>query len=234
MITKPEVRRKPVRSFVVRTGRMTDAQRHAFELGWPTFGLRMEAGPLDARSAFGRAAPLVVEIGFGMGDSLLQMCRDEPEKDFVGIEVHAPGVGRLMRGALEQRAENLRIYMADANDVLQECFGDQSIDRLQIYFPDPWHKKRHNKRRIVTPAFVELATRKLKRGGLIHLATDWEPYAEQIIEVLSSNHFLTNCAPAGLYAAMPAWRPATKFEKRGIDRGHRVRDIVFRKVSNQG
>ncbi|HEY7885261.1 MAG TPA: tRNA (guanosine(46)-N7)-methyltransferase TrmB, partial [Cellvibrionaceae bacterium] len=169
---RPEYKQKSIRSFVIRAGRMTDAQKKAFEQYWPSYGLSLFKGPLDAAAVFGREAPVVLEIGFGMGDSLLQMAEAEPDKNFIGIEVHPPGVGRLIYTAGQVGIENLRVYMADATDVLDDCIDDASIDRLQIYFPDPWHKKKHNKRRIVQPAFVSKIRQKLKIGGLLHLATD--------------------------------------------------------------
>ena len=156
MEIKPEYRKKSIRSYVVRAGRMTPAQRQAFDGGWSRYGLKLCDGALDAEREFGAKAPLIVEIGFGMGDSLLQMAQAAPDCQFVGIEVHPPGVGSLMNAAAAVEVDNLRLYLADATDVMRECIGAQSVDRLQLYFPDPWHKKKHNKRRIVQPDFVQM------------------------------------------------------------------------------
>lgn len=232
---KPEFRDKSIRSFVVRGGRMTDGQRRAFELAWPAYGLKLADGPIDVGRCFTSGGPLVVEVGFGMGDSLLEMAQAAPEQRFVGIEVHPPGVGRLINEARESGVANLKVYMADATDVLAECFADQSIDRFQLYFPDPWHKKKHNKRRIVRPEFLRLITAKLKVGGSLHMATDWQPYAEQMLELLEAAEGLANSAPAvtGVepgYCARPDYRPETKFERRGERLGHGVWDLIFTKT----
>ena len=226
---RPEYRSKPIRSYVVRAGRMTEGQRNAFDTCWPFYGLSLEQGPIDAEAIFGRRAPLVVEIGFGMGDSLLQMAAAAPELDFIGIEVHPPGVGRLIAGAREQGIENLRVYLADATDVLKECIPDGSLLRLQLYFPDPWHKKKHNKRRIVQPEFVQLIRHKLGPKGILHMATDWEAYAEQMLEVLEAAEGFANTVAAEQYAPRPDYRPLTKFEKRGERLGHGVWDLLYAK-----
>ena len=184
MDIRPEYRKKSIRSYVVRAGRMTDGQRNAFENSWSTYGLKLADGAIDTDTVFGRSGPKVLEIGFGMGDSLLQMAVAEPSTDFIGIEVHPPGVGTIMNIAQSEGISNLRVYLADANDVLEECFPPQSIDRLQLYFPDPWHKKKHNKRRIVQPQFVQLVRERLRPSGVLHMATDWQHYAEQMLETL--------------------------------------------------
>lgn len=228
MEIKPQFRKKSIRSYVVRAGRMTEGQRNAFETSWPVYGLSLEDGLIDASQVFGRSVPLVVEIGFGMGDSLLEMAKCEPGKNFIGIEVHPPGVGRLINNARLDQVANLRVYMADANDVLKECFPDNSINRLQLYFPDPWHKKKHNKRRIVQSAFIHLVRQKLCSDGLLHMATDWEPYAEQMLDVMNSVEGFENCAGSGQYSERPAYRPETKFERRGARLGHGVWDLLFR------
>jgi len=227
---KPEFKNKSIRSFVIRAGRMTDGQKNAFAKAWPQYGLSLHTGAVDWPALFGRDAPRVVEIGFGMGDSLLSMCQQEPEKDFVGIEVHAPGVGRLINNAADAEVRNLRVYMADAVDVLNDCFADNSISRLQLYFPDPWHKKKHNKRRIVQEEFVTLLTAKLKPGAICHFATDWQAYAEQMLEVLTAAPALTNCCAQGGYHPRPEFRPKTKFEQRGEKLGHGVWDLMFTKI----
>ncbi|MDA8651783.1 tRNA (guanosine(46)-N7)-methyltransferase TrmB [Porticoccaceae bacterium] len=226
---RPEYRKKSIRSYVVRAGRMTEAQRRAFDTHWPNYGLRLADGLIDPDEVFSRAGEKVIEIGFGMGDSLVQMASSAPETDFIGIEVHPPGVGTLLNNAGAEQLTNLKVYLADANDVLEECFGADSIDRLQLYFPDPWHKKKHNKRRIVQASFVQQIRRRLRFHGIIHMATDWQPYAEQMMETLTDAEGFENCAGPGNYSARPDWRPMTKFEKRGERLGHGVWDLLFRK-----
>ena len=228
---KPEFKKKAIRSYVIRGGRITAGQRKAFERYWPVYGLSLFDGPLDCRQVFGREAPLVLEIGFGMGDSLLQMVGDEPEKDFIGIEVHPPGVGRLINNAGKAGLGNLRVYMADAMDVLDDCIADASLERFQLYFPDPWHKKKHHKRRLVQPALVEQIRQKLTPGGRLHFATDWENYAEHMLAVMGDAHGYRNLAGAGHYAPRPAYRPITKFEQRGERLGHGVWDLLFERVA---
>ncbi len=225
---RPEFKDKSIRSFVIRGGRITDGQRTAFEKWWPQYGLSLFDGPREATQAFEHPKPLVVEVGFGMGDSLLAMADAAPETNFIGIEVHPPGVGRLLHNAGKAGLANLRIYMADAVDVLHDCFADNSIDRFQLYFPDPWHKKKHHKRRIVQKDFVDLITRKLKIGGLLHMATDWHEYADQMLEQLSATERLRNTGEG--FVEKPAFRPATKFEQRGERLGHGVWDLIFEKT----
>jgi len=209
---------------------MTDAQRRAFEKYWPTYGLSLEDGMVDWHELFERCAPVVLEIGFGMGDSLLDMAQREPDKDFVGIEVHPPGVGRLINEAGERQIGNLRVYMADAVDVLQHCIADHSLARVQIYFPDPWHKKKHHKRRLVQLPLVTTLGRKLAPGGLLHLATDWQPYAEHMLAVMHAADGFANVAPGGEYHERPSFRPLTKFELRGQRLGHGVWDLLFTRI----
>lgn len=208
---------------------MTDGQRNAFENSWSTYGLKLADGAIDTDKVFGRSGFKVLEIGFGMGDSLLQMAAAEPATDFIGIEVHPPGVGTIMNIAQSEGISNLRVYLADANDVLEECFPPQSIDRLQLYFPDPWHKKKHNKRRIVQPQFVQLVREKLRPGGVLHMATDWQHYAEQMLETLDEAEGFENVAGIGQYSPRPDYRPMTKFEKRGERLGHGVWDLIYKK-----
>lgn len=179
---------------------------------------------------FGRDAPRVLEIGFGMGQSLVAMAAAAPATDFIGIEVHRPGVGKLLHSMAEQGVENIRIYCHDAVEVLRDCIPPASLDTIQIFFPDPWHKKRHHKRRLIQPAFAERLAAHLKPGGILHLATDWENYAEQMLEVLSATPGLENTAGAGDYSPRPESRPLTKFEARGERLGHGVRDLLFRRV----
>lgn len=226
---RTEFKKKSIRSYVIRAGRMTESQRRAFDSYWGKYGLSLFAGALNPQEVFGRAAPLVLEIGFGMGDSLLAMAEAEPDKDFIGIEVHPPGVGRLINNAGKAEIRNLRVYMADAIDVLNDSIGDGSLDRFQLYFPDPWHKKKHHKRRIVQPEFVRLICSKLKSGGLLHMATDWENYAEQMREVLEMEPQLENTAGKNNYSPRPDFRPETKFERRGQRLGHGVWDLLYRR-----
>jgi len=226
-LIKPEFKPKSIRSFVIRAGRITVSQKAAFDSWWPSYGLSLYKGLIEPAAIFGRRAPVVLEIGFGMGDSLLEMAKNEPEKDFIGIEVHPPGVGKLINTAGKEGVQNLRVYMADAMDVLEDCIPDGSIDRLQLYFPDPWHKKKHNKRRILQPAFVQKLRPKLKQGGIFHMATDWQPYAEHMLEVMSIAPGFKNIEPHNGYSSRPEYRPITKFEKRGERLGHGVWDLLF-------
>jgi tRNA (guanine-N7-)-methyltransferase len=230
-LIKPEFKPKSIRSFVIRAGRITTGQKAAFDSWWPTYGLSLYKGAIDPSTIFGRTAPLVLEIGFGMGDSLLEMVKNEPEKNFIGIEVHPPGVGKLINEAGKAGVKNLRVYMADAMDVLEDCIPDASIDRLQLYFPDPWHKKKHNKRRIVQPNFVQTLRPKLKIGGIFHMATDWQPYAEHMMEVMNSSEKYSNVSTANGYSERPEYRPITKFERRGERLGHGVWDLLFQRHS---
>ena len=223
--------KRQVRSFVMRTGRMTPSQKRAFDELWPRYGLAREQGLLDLPQVFGRNSDVVLEIGFGMGDSLIDMAKAAPEQDFIGIEVHTPGVGRLLNRAAEEDVNNIRVFKTDAVDVLENCIGANSLAKMQIFFPDPWHKKKHNKRRIIQPAFVQMLRRKLKPGGIIHLATDWEHYAEHMMEVMSAAEGFENCCGAGAFSPRPDFRPLTKFEQRGLRLGHGVWDLLFRKVS---
>lgn len=221
---------RKVRSFVLREGRLTRGQERALEELWPRFGIDYAAQTTAPSALFGREAPLVLEIGYGMGASLLAMAKAESEKNFLGIEVHTPGVGALLMGIEEHALSNLRTLHHDAVEVLEHMLPDASLDRVQLYFPDPWHKKRHHKRRIVQPAFVALLVRKLKPGGLLHFATDWENYAQWMLEVLSAEPALENLSPTGDYMPPPSWRPHTKFEARGERLGHGVWDLLFRRA----
>ncbi len=220
--------RRPIRSFVVRSGRLTPAQQQALDDWWPMYGLDDTNAPLDANAVFGRTAPLVFEIGFGMGDSLAEQAQRHPEKDFIGVEVHRPGVGKLLREIHQRELTNLRIYCHDATEILQHCIANGSLDTIQIFFPDPWHKKRHHKRRLIQPALVQRLVTKLAEGGKLHLATDWQNYAEHMMEVLSAADGLVNTAGSGNYAAETE-RPVTKFQRRGLRLGHGVWDLLFEK-----
>lgn len=227
---QPAELKKPIRSFVRREGRMTDGQTRAIEKLWPQFGCSIADGSFNQQTEFKRTAPLIFEIGFGMGHSLLQMAQSEPYHDFVGVEVHRPGVGRLLQDIDEAKINNIKMYAEDAVEVLSQCIADGSLSIVQIYFPDPWHKKRHHKRRLIQPTFVGLIRQKLKVGGVLHLATDWENYAQQMMEVVSANTHFKNRAGDQQYSPKPERRPNTKFEKRGERLGHGVWDLVFERV----
>ena len=222
-------RHRRIRSYVLRTGRMTPGQERAFEQNWARWGLEHSDGPLDFDACFGRSGPRVLEIGFGMGQSLVEMAAAAPEKNFVGIEVHKPGVGRLLHSMVDEQVDNIRVYCHDAVEVLRDCIADASLDTVQIFFPDPWHKKRHHKRRLIQPEFVAHLVTKLQPGGVIHLATDWEDYAEQMMEVLTAAEGLSNTCSPGVFAPRPDHRPLTKFELRGERLGHGVWDLLFRR-----
>ena len=218
---------RQIRSFVMRAGRMTDSQRKAYERLLPIYGLTLEKGVKGLEGAFDNEGDVVFEIGFGMGDSLVDMAKAAPEKNFIGVEVHTPGVGRLLNRCDTEGVSNLRVYQDDAVDVLADCVADGSLAKVQIFFPDPWHKKKHNKRRIVQPDFIQSLRKKLKVGGVIHLATDWENYAEQMMEVMSAAEGLDNQEGVGQFAVKPDDRPVTKFERRGQRLGHGVWDLLF-------
>lgn len=227
---QPLEHRRTIKSFVMRAGRTTLGQQRGIELGWPKFGLELSDGLRDFDQVFGRQAPRTFEIGFGMGHSTLEMAAAAPEQDFIGVEVHKPGVGALLSGLLSQNLQNVRVYSCDALEVLRECVADASLDRVLLFFPDPWHKSRHHKRRIVQPAFAELIRQKLKVGGVLHMATDWQPYAEHMLEVLSAAPGYRNLSTDGAYVPRPAERPVTKFERRGERLGHGVWDLKFQRV----
>lgn len=221
---------RQVKSFVLRQGRMTEGQKRSFDEAWPFYGLQSKDGLLNYQAEFGRNSDIVFEIGFGMGASLIEMAKNQPETDFIGVEVHRPGVGRILSDAVEQDVKNLRVYSEDAIDVLNLAIADNSLSKVQVFFPDPWHKKKHHKRRIVQPDFVQLVRKKLKAGGVLHLATDWQHYAEHMLEVMEAAEGFANCHEAGGYAPRPDFRPETKFEKRGERLGHGVWDLLFYKV----
>ncbi|PLW70965.1 tRNA (guanosine(46)-N7)-methyltransferase TrmB [Pseudohalioglobus lutimaris] len=216
-----------IRSYVLRKGRMTPGQQRAFNENWAQWGLEHADGTLDFDRVFGRPGPRVLEIGFGMGQSLVAMASAAPETNFVGIEVHRPGVGRLLHSMADEGVGNIRIYCHDAVEVLRDCIADDSLDTVQVFFPDPWHKKRHHKRRLIQPEFVDRLRCKLKPGGILHLATDWENYAEQMMEVLSEADGYANTIASGEFAPRPESRPLTKFEARGERLGHGVWDLLF-------
>ncbi len=219
---------RPIKSYVVRGGRLTIGQQKAIDSLWSKFGLERNSGIISAEQVFENDNPLIFEIGFGMGDSLAEMAQANPSKNFIGVDVHPPGVGNLLRKLDELNVENVRVYQDDANLVLSECIVDESIQKVQIFFPDPWHKKRHHKRRLIQAKFIESLLPKIAQGGLIHLATDWQNYAEQMMEVLSQNELLENSFGSGKYAD-DYERPVTKFQRRGERLGHGVWDLIFAK-----
>lgn len=218
-----------LRSFVRRQGRMTEGQNRALETLWNDYGLQVCDGIIDYSQVFGNHAPVILEIGFGDGVSLLQMAQLAPDKNFIGIEVHRPGVGKLINDSNASQVNNIRVYSEDAIDVLNLCIADNSLEGVQLFFPDPWHKKRHHKRRIVQPEFAEKIRKKLKVGGYFHMATDWENYAEHMMDVLSVAPGYENQAGERCYSEKPHYRPSTKFERRGERLGHGVWDLVFLK-----
>jgi len=217
---------RKIRSFVRREGRITSAQRHALASLWPQYGLDADSR-FEPEKIFGRKAPLTLEIGFGNGAALVSMAAADPATDFIGIEVHRPGIGRLLHELDRQGLGNVRIYREDAVHVMQQCLPPACLDRLLLFFPDPWHKKRHHKRRIVQPEFIEMAARLLRQGGILHMATDWEDYAVQMLEVTQQSAAFRNCAGSGNYSSRPGYRPVTRFEQRGLKLGHGVRDLLF-------
>lgn len=218
---------RKVRSFVLRQGRFTDAQQRAFDELWPRFGLDYTGTQRDFDAAFGRSAKRILEIGFGNGQALRYSAQLDPARDHIGIEVHAPGVGRLLNALAEDNASNVRLYHHDAVEVLQHEIADGTLDEVRIYFPDPWHKKRHHKRRLVSDAFAALLVRKLASDGRLHLATDWQDYAEQMWDVLEATAGLSNTAGPRGHVARPLWRPQTHFETRGQNLGHGVWDLLY-------
>jgi tRNA (guanine-N7-)-methyltransferase len=205
----------------------TGQMRALAELG-PRFLIPYAPQPIDLNAGFGRDAPKVLEIGFGMGTATASIAQTHPEIDYLGIEVHAPGVGALLKNIGEMGLQNLRIIQHDAVEVLEHMIADASLDGLHIFFPDPWHKKRHHKRRLIQPSFISLLARKLKSGGYLHLATDWADYAQQMLEVLSTNPDLCNTSDG--FAPRPEYRPLTKFEQRGVRLGHGVWDLIFKRT----
>lgn len=218
---------RKIRSFVRREGRITAGQEHALNTHWGSLGLDYIQDTHDLVSIFGNKNPVVLEIGFGMGQSLVTMAKNAPETNFMGIEVHRPGVGSCLALAHAEGVSNLRVMSHDAVEVLEHMIPDASLERVQVYFPDPWHKKRHNKRRIIQSAFVALLARKIKANGCLHLATDWQEYAEHMLAVLQASPLYTNISDTHDWVARPDWRPETKFERRGQLRGHGVWDLIF-------
>lgn len=225
--------RRPVRSYVIRGGRLTSGQARALERLWPQYGIETDGvhGPLDFTELFGREAEVIVEIGFGNGEATWRTALAHPEQDFIGVEVHRPGVGRLLMALKEHAIENVRIACQDAVDFMHTLVPQASLAGVRIYFPDPWPKKRHHKRRLVQPRFVDILARGMAPGAVLHIATDWAPYAEHMTEVLDANPSFCNLARSGDYSARPDWRPETRYERRGVKLGHRVYDLVYERAA---
>jgi tRNA (guanine-N7-)-methyltransferase len=219
--------RRPIRSYVLRQGRATEAQRRARDRLLPRFGVPFSREPIDLERVFGRAAPKILEIGFGMGETTARIAAQHPENDYLGIEVHTPGVGGLLKRISELGLANLRIIQHDVVEVLEDMIPPGSLDGVHIFFPDPWPKKRHHTRRLVQAPFTELLATRMTPGAYLHVATDWEDYATQILQVLGAEPLLANTCDG--FAPRPAWRPQTKFEARGLRLGHRVWDVIFRR-----
>jgi len=219
-----------VRSFVLRQGRITPAQAQAFDAHWSRYGLDYSDQRIDLQALFARPAPVVLEIGFGNGEQLLHTAVNEPTRNFLGIEVHRPGVGRLMNGLAVANVDNIRISNHDAVEVIERQLAPDSLDEVRIYFPDPWPKVRHHKRRLIQPEFVELLATRVRSGGLLHLATDWAEYAEHMLAVVDGSGRWRNRAGLGAYSEAPGWRINTHFEKRGVRLGHGVWDLIFERV----
>lgn len=226
--------RRSVRSFVRREGRMTPSQRAAFESLWARYGITLAAGVTDLRAVFPHPAPVVLEIGFGMGDSLASMAAADGGRNYLGIEVHRPGVGRLLARLEREQIDNVRVVNADAVEALEKHVVDASLDAVLVFFPDPWPKTRHHKRRLIQPAFVALLAHKLRPGGVLHMATDWQHYAEQMLDTVSRDAGFVNRAGEKQYSPRPDYRPLTKFEQRGQRLGHGIWDLLFeRRATNQ-
>jgi tRNA (guanine-N7-)-methyltransferase len=225
----PETPARSIRSFVVRAGRMGSGQQKALEILGPQFVLPYSSTSLEPSQVFGRTAPWVLEIGFGMGDATAAMAQSAPEKDFLGVEVHTPGVGALLKHLGEKSLTNVRIIQHDAVEVLTHMIRPGTLSAVHIFFPDPWHKKRHHKRRLVQQPLVALLASRLAKGGILHCATDWEPYAMQMMEVLQAEPLLRNTGDG--FAPRPDVRPLTKFENRGLRLGHGVWDLVFERTA---
>lgn len=222
-----ETIRRTIKSFILRQGRLTQGQQRALDEQWPIFGIDYEAKPIDFAKLFGNHNPVILEIGFGNGESLLQMAAENPEQNFVGIEVHRPGVGHLLHLIHEQVVKNLRVMNYDAIDILQNQIAEHSLSRVQLYFPDPWHKTKHNKRRIVQASFLDMLAKLLKSDGQIHFATDWEHYARHMMATLEGHTQFSNNAAENEFSPKPDYRPTTKFERRGQRLGHGVWDLLF-------
>lgn len=225
----PEKHLRTIRSFVRREGRLTLGQKRALETLWPAYGIEVSSEALDLATIFGQSAPITLEIGFGNGTSLAAMASLAAEKNFMGIEIHRPGVGNLLQQLHKMKLDNVRVICHDAVEILQQNIPLSSLDKVQIFFPDPWPKKRHHKRRLIQPEFVALLATRICSGGLLHLATDWENYAEHMLEVLLASPDFVNTVSVGDYLPRPDFRPQTKFEQRGQRLGHEVWDLIFQR-----
>ena len=219
---------RPIRSFVLRQGRVSNAQRRAHETLLPQYGIPFADDLLDLDQVFGRSAPKFLEIGFGMGETTAAIAQAHPQNDYLAIDVHTPGVGSLLKLIEESGLTNLRIIQHDAVEVLQRMLPPECLDGAHIFFPDPWPKARHHKRRLIQPQFIALLSERLKHGGYVHVATDWEDYAVQVLDVLKDTPGLANTSEG--FAPRPEWRPETKFERRGLKLGHGVWDVVFKRA----
>jgi tRNA (guanine-N7-)-methyltransferase len=219
-----------IRSFVLRAGRITAGQERALSELWPIYGLDVGDAPLDLDGVFGRAAPRCLEIGFGAGEVIGTLAQINPHIDYLGVEVHRPGVGRLLLRAEQAKLTNLRVICRDAVEVMRIVIGEQSLDEILVFFPDPWHKKRHQKRRLIAPQFVHCAASRLRAGGVLRLATDWQAYAEQMLQVCNASAQLTSLSPDKTYVPRPDFRPPTRFETRGARLGHDVWDLAYAKA----
>ena len=229
-LVKP-VQARRVRSFVLRAGRLTEGQKRALDELWPVYGVTGDEGVLEFRKLFSNDHPVILEIGFGNGEATWQMARARPGENYLGVEVHKPGVGHLLLRIEEHGIGNLRIACEDAVEFLQQRVPSGSLAGVRIYFPDPWPKKRHHKRRIIQAGFIKLLADKMQPGGILHLATDWEPYSEHMLEVMHNSQDFENLAPEGGTVSKPEWRPVTKYEQRGERLGHGVFDLVFRRLA---
>ncbi len=227
-----ETGHRPIRSFVMRAGRMTSGQTRALEDLWPRYGVEFSPAPLSLDALFGRQAPRTLEIGFGNGEHLAALAASHPERDYFGVEVHRPGIGHLFMLAVTNNLTNLRASAHDAVEVLRDQIAPRALDEVLVLFPDPWHKKRHHKRRLIQPHFVELIATRLATGGVLRLATDWEEYALQMLEVVSASPQFTNLSPTGDWMPRPEDRAPTRFEKRGARLGHGVWDLAFRRLTS--
>ena len=226
---KPLLNLRTIKSFVLRQGRLTSAQQNALENHWQDYGIDYSEQILSFNHLFKNKNDLIIEIGFGNGDSLLQQAINQPQFNFIGIEVHGPGVGHLIHYANQQNIRNIKIIRHDAVDVLEHQIADNSIKQIQLFFPDPWHKKRHHKRRIIKPDFILSIQQKLMTGGFFHMATDWKHYAEQMLAQMDSAEGFSNTAGKGNFSASKGWRCETKFERRGLKLGHGVWDLIYEK-----
>lgn len=222
---------RQIKSFVLRQGRLTKSQENAMSAHWSDFGIDFKPQLLDFNVIFGNAHPVVLEIGFGMGTSLVEMAKQHPDRNYIGIEVHQPGVGACLKSIAEVGLSNLRVMCHDAVEVIDHMIPDESLARCQIFFPDPWHKAKHNKRRLIQIPFIEKLRSKLEIGGVIHLATDWQDYAEQMLEVMVQSPAFSNRSVEGSFIPRPDYRPLTKFEQRGLNLGHGVWDLEFERQS---